>query len=121
MRTPTLLYDADCGFCTRSAEFLKRRRPACDVVAQTPAVLTGLNVDPARAATEIPFVDAAGRVTWGAEAIADALATTRGPWRLAGRALRTPPALALARPVYAWVASHRHELPGGTASCRLPD
>jgi predicted DCC family thiol-disulfide oxidoreductase YuxK len=114
-----LLYDSDCGFCTRSAEFLRRRRPGCEIRPMTDAALAGFGVDAERARREVPFVDAAG-VRWGADAVAAALATCPGGWRAAGWLIGRPPLAWVARPVYAWVAAHRHELPGGTASCELP-
>ncbi len=114
-----LFYDADCGFCTRSAEFLRARGARCEVRPQREHELLERGVDPVRAAREVPFVAAAGGVRWGADAIAAALATCPGAWGLLGRLIGTPPALLLGRPVYAWVAAHRHRLPGGSATCRL--
>ena len=113
-----LLYDADCGFCTRSAAWLKGRLPHLRIEPLQRADLDALGVDEVRAAREIPFV-AGSSVSYGAEAIGRALATGGGLWRLVGLVLSRPPVLWLARPVYALVAANRHRLPGGTANCRL--
>ena len=67
-----LLYDADCGFCSRSASWL--------VAWGVPGVrsmqsvdLPALGVDAARAGREIPAVLPDGRVVYGARAIGEAL------------------------------------------------
>lgn len=113
-----LLYDADCGFCSRSASWL--------VASGVPGVrsmqsldLAALGVDAVRAGREIPAVLADGRVVYGARAIGEALRF--GPWWLrgAGWLIRRP----LAWPadlVYRFVSRFRHRLPGGTGESRLP-
>lgn len=120
MARAILLYDADCGFCTRAAGAAQRLR--LDLVVQpiVPGRLAGLGVDVERAARELPFVAADGSVSYGHRAVAHALGTGPLPARVIGRALdariwRRPAAAA-----YGWVARHRHELPGGTSSCALP-
>lgn len=114
----TLLYDADCGFCTRSAHWAQTR--GATVRPMQAVDLAALGVDAGRALSEVPYRHADGQVTWGAAAIADTLTDCGMPWRAAGLALRTRPAQRLARPVYAAVAANRHRLPGGTAACELP-
>lgn len=112
-----LHYDPDCGFCARCAAWLRRLGVRADIVAwrgDEP------HLDHARAAREIPFTGADGRVSHGARAIADALRTAPGLPGTLGRLLGWPPALRIAAPVYRWAARHRHRLPGGTAACRLP-
>ncbi|MGJ6979187.1 thiol-disulfide oxidoreductase DCC family protein [Aestuariimicrobium soli] len=115
-----LLYDPDCGFCTRSARLLAKLGPRAEV---RPLQLAGLDsggpVDSARASCEVPFVRDDGTVVYGAAAIAAVLVTCRQPWRLVGRVLGSRPGLWVARPVYALVATNRHRLPGGTAACDL--
>lgn len=115
-----LLYDADCGFCTRSAGWLRGLGLAASIEPLQRADLPARGVDAARAQREIPFVDDSS-VSYGAEAIGRALATGRGAWRLIGLLLSRPPVLWLARPVYAAVAANRHRLPGGTDTCRLDE
>ena len=115
--TGTLHFDPDCGFCTRAAGLLVRLGVRCRVVPWTG---TEPHLDHRRAAHEIPFTRPDGTVTHGAAAIADALRTAPPPLRWAGAALGTRGARLLADPVYRWVARHRHRLPGGTSSCRLP-
>lgn len=64
------------------------------------------------------FVTATGRVVGGHRAIASALTHGAPVWRPMGWVLLAPGMSQLAGIVYAWVANHRHQLPGGTAACR---
>ena len=114
-----LLFDAGCGFCTRSALWLSRRRLATRIEPLQGTDLVVLGVDPARARREIPFVGDWGEVSYGAAAIGRALQTGQPAWRAGGWLLAHPPMLWLARPVYAVVAANRHRLPGSTQVCRL--
>lgn len=112
-----LLYDADCGFCSRAAAWLVRHgvrevRPLQSVDLAT------LGVDAERATREIPAVLGDGRIAYGARAIGFALGAGPAWLRPVGWLVRRP----LARPaasVYALVARHRYRLPGGGAACRL--
>ncbi len=63
-----------------------------------------------------------GERRWrGHEAIAQALQTSRrAPVRLSGRVLGSRLLRPSASRGYAWVAAHRHQLPGGTPACELP-
>ncbi len=55
-----LLYDAECGFCTRAAHWVRRQLPVdVDVLALQSVDLAALGVDPGRAEREIPFVPCA--------------------------------------------------------------
>lgn len=116
---PVLLYDADCGFCTRSAHLLGRLGARCQVRPLSGAALAEHRLNAHRARFEVPFVHSDGHSDWGAAAIAEALRTCRTPWGPLGALLATPPLQAVARPAYRWVSAHRHRLPGGTPDCRL--
>jgi predicted DCC family thiol-disulfide oxidoreductase YuxK len=114
---PALLYDADCAFCTRSAQLAARLRLRAQVRPMQSLDLASLGVSSERASRELPFVGADGRVSYGHRAVADALRTGRTPVSLAGRLLSLR---ILDRPlgwVYRWVAAHRGQLPGGTQAC----
>lgn len=124
---PTLLYDADCGFCTQSAHWLRRRHLGAAIEPLQRADLITLGVDAERAAREIPFVsghpgqegETGTTVSYGAEAIARALLTGGPGWRLAGGLMLRPPIAWLAAPIYSLVAANRHRLPGASESCRI--
>lgn len=144
-----LLYDADCGFCTRSANWLRRRHLGVSIEPLQRAGLRALGVDPERAQREIPFVvgDAAAiaghlktaasgagaatsepaltrtaarpSVSYGARAIARALLTGGPGWRVVGWVLLHPPVVWLAGPAYVLIARNRHRMPGASDSCRI--
>jgi predicted DCC family thiol-disulfide oxidoreductase YuxK len=116
-----LLYDDDCGFCTRVAT---RVLPLLRLEVQVGAIgatdLAEVGVDPDRAVREMPFVAASGAVVYGHVAWAQALKTGAWPWRMVGHAIGSRVLNGLSARVYRWVADHRHQLPGGSASCELP-
>ncbi len=127
-----LLYDQDCGFCTRTALWVARSWPLdVDVEPMTTLTDAGLSrlaelgVDPDRAAREMPVIGLDGVVAYGHRGWALALRAGRsGP---AGAILRTAGLVLGARALdpaasrgYRWVAEHRHRLPGGSATCTLP-
>jgi predicted DCC family thiol-disulfide oxidoreductase YuxK len=114
-----LLYDADCGFCTRAALAVPKLRLAIGVCALQSVDLPALGVDPARAGREIPFVAASGAVSYGHLAIAGALSTGPLPTRLVGSVLRTPGLSRIFGALYALIAANRHRLPGGTPACKI--
>lgn len=114
METGRIVYDADCGFCTRSAHWI-------DVapVAWQSLDLAAVGTTQAQADNFVGWlVD--GRITaLGAPAIAAALRARGGVLGLTGRAMTLPGVRGLAARVYPVVARNRHRLPGGTAACRL--
>lgn len=116
----TVLYDADCGFCTRCSRLLARRGATAAFVPLQTADLAALGVDAELALRELPAVLGGGAVVYGAEAFRAALRT--GPWwmRAGAALLGVWPVSALGRWGYRLVAANRYRLPGASASCRLP-
>ncbi|MBT2214037.1 thiol-disulfide oxidoreductase DCC family protein [Actinomadura sp. NEAU-AAG7] len=118
---PVLVYDGDCGFCTSSVRFLERRVPVdATVVAFQFADLDALGTTAERAEHEVLWIDRAGRVSGGAEAIGRLLTAAGGPWRALGVLMRVPPVSWAAHVVYRLMANNRQRMPGGTAACALP-
>lgn len=118
------LFDGDCGFCTRCAEFLRRRvATPVRIVAWQTTDLQPLGVTAAECAQAVQYVSG-DHITAGPVAIADLLRTATGRtgalWRIAGAVLAWRPTLLIAWPLYRWVARHRHRFPGGSATCELP-
>ena len=116
---PTLIYDGDCAFCERCSQVVRRRLPGVAVIAWQHAELAEIGLTPEAAAAAVQFVDTSGRTAAGHLAIAELLIQGGGAMRWAGRFLRLPGVRAIARRAYAFVAAHRHRLPGGTAACTL--
>jgi predicted DCC family thiol-disulfide oxidoreductase YuxK len=121
---PVLVFDGDCGMCTRSAELAARRfRPSPDAFDISPAQrldLGALGLTVAECDAALQWVGADGRVSSGQDAVARMLLASR-PWaRPLGALLLLPGVNTLAGIVYRWVARNRHRLPGGTPACSLP-
>jgi len=117
---PLLLFDADCGFCTRAAGMAPKLRLQVQVAAIQSVDLAALGVSAQRALVEMPFVRANGSVVYGHAAVSAALQTGPAPLRALGRLMVMRPLDSVCRRAYRWVAAHRHRLPGGTAACALP-
>ena len=121
VQRPALVYDGDCGFCTRSASIARRLLPAdCAVVPWQGADLASVGTTAARAQQEALWVPRTGDVVGGARAVAAALREAGSGWALLGRLLQLPPISLLADAVYRVVAANRMRLPGGTGGCGLP-
>jgi len=109
-----LVYDADCGFCTRSAQWLDDAPVPWHTLD-----LDALHVTQAEADANAGWLED-GRITrLGAEAITTALRAKPGSARVLGWALTVPGLRQLAAVVYPRIAANRHRMPGGTAACRI--
>ncbi|MFF3866742.1 thiol-disulfide oxidoreductase DCC family protein [Micromonospora sp. NPDC001898] len=121
METSTFVYDGDCAFCTKCAQFIEHRIPTgARVLPWQFADLEALGLTEAACEEAVQWVGADGSRAAGPDAIARLLGDSGPLWRVAGAGLRFPPVLAAAWPAYRWVARNRHRLPGGTAACSLP-
>ena len=120
---PTLVYDADCGFCTRSVQFVQRwvdRRDRYDVRPWQSLDLAAVGLTAQDCDEAAQFVTADGAVRSGQRAIASAATHGAPGWRPVGALLMAPGVSWVAARAYRWVADHRHQLPGGTAACAVP-
>lgn len=120
----TLVYDMDCGFCTRSAKWIESRwrgdaRPQL-VGGQMldDATLAAHGITRDRLAAEALWVDR-GTVLGGADAIAASMVAATGWVHLLGVLISLPGMAQLGRLVYPYVARHRHQMPGGTDACKI--
>lgn len=118
---PTFVYDGDCAFCSSCARFVQRWIPTTARVEAwqlTDIAALGLTVEECDAAVQ--WSTSATRHSSGPEAIADLLKSSEPWWRVAGHLLSLRPVLWVAWPAYRWVARNRDKMPGGTATCALP-
>ena len=127
-----LLYDGDCGVCTRLARFVARRlrpslhagaRPnprAYEISAYQAADLSPLGLTPAKCDAALQWVDSRGRISSAQDAVARLLLASSAWARPIGAVLVVPGINALAGVVYRAVAANRSRLPGGTPACQLP-
>ncbi|WP_077063753.1 thiol-disulfide oxidoreductase DCC family protein [Streptomyces sp. MP131-18] len=119
--SPVLVYDGDCGFCTSSMQFARRRiRPRCEATPWQFADLAALGVTRERAEHEVLWVTPTGAVYGGAHAVAKLLMSAGGAWAVLGALLRLPPQRWAAHGVYRLVAANRRRMPGGTPACAVP-
>lgn len=118
---PLMLFDGDCGFCTRSALASRGRwfRARVDVrpFQRVDLVVHNLTVD--KCGETLHVVDNDGSVHVGSDAVAVVLRESRFPWPIIGAFLRLPGVRWVAQGAYAIVARNRHKLPGGSAACEL--
>lgn len=111
-----LLYDGDCGFCTRAAGVLARWSGATTaVVAAQEADLGALGVTEERCAVEVVFVGPTG-ISGGPYAVRDYLQTGALGWRVVARVAINRVTRPVAERAYRFVARHRHQLPPRTCS-----
>ena len=117
-----LIYDADCGFCTRSARWLAGPRSDRVRIIPWQAIpdLAALGLREADVNTRAYWQEDTGALRPGSEAIAAAMVARGGPAAAVGRVIATPSVAPVAASVYRWVADHRHQMPGSTDACRLP-
>jgi len=119
---PAFLYDGDCAFCSSCARFLEERIPTrASVVAWQHTSIEALGVSVEEVDVAVVLVTDPAHHRSGPEAIADLLGTSPSrSWRLVGRILGARLVLVVAWPAYRWVSRNRHRMPGGTATCSLP-
>jgi len=123
--TPTLLYDGTCRFCVAQAKRLKRF--AGPHVQAESMYAEGVRSrfpmlpqpGPDGKIGELKFVDQSGRMTGGAEAIARALMTGRGPIAWGAHLYFVPGARQLANAAYRAIARRRYRLAGTCEDCKI--
>lgn len=121
---PVLVYDGDCGICTRFSRLvtdkLRRRDGDFAVAAWQDLELDAYALTPQQCDAAVQWVASDGSVSSAQNAIARTLIASRMPLRPLGLLMLVPGVNALAGLVYRWVAANRHRLPGGTPACSLP-
>ena len=118
-----LVYDGCCGFCERSAEWVRSKWPPSDAYAAIPWQELG---EPRLTALGLTREDVSKAAWWvedgrrdgGHLAIARSLIAAGGGWSMVGRLLLVPPIRWLAAVGYRVVAANRGRLPGATTACR---
>ncbi len=122
-RSSTLIYDGECGFCQRAAQWLIRRSPHADYrligsqeLSDEELVTMGLNRHDVESA--LWWVDV-NTIAAGAPAIAAVLGRGSFPLPILDAVLSLPAVRPVAALLYRIVARYRHLLPGATQSCDL--
>lgn len=119
-----LIYDGDCGICTRFSrlvtERLRRSESDFTVAAWQHLELERYGLTPQQCDESVQWVAADGTISSAQDAVARTLIAGRWPLRPLGWVILVPGVNALAGVAYRWVAANRHRLPGGTPACSLP-
>lgn len=112
-----LVFDGECGFCTRCVHWLSRidwRHRVESVPYQAPGVPESIGASADECAAAVQWVGPDGRRHRGAAAVNGVLDAVTGT-RLPGALYRlTGP---VQEAVYRWVADHRSRFPGTTPHC----
>lgn len=118
--TNLLIFDGDCGFCTRSRDFLAKidhddRITLLPLQAPTAWEVSGRSYEQLK--ESLYWIGEDGTRATGAEAVNAALSVAiDNP--LPNDVYRMIPGMrALQERVYGWVAAHRSKLPGATPWC----
>lgn len=117
----TLVYDGDCGFCTATARWAKRRlSDDYQVVPSQQVDLGALGLTDEDVARSAWWIAPDGTRSDEHRCIAGALGAMGGPWPAVGRLLTLGPISPLARGVYRLVANNRYRIrwPGTASSCK---
>lgn len=113
-----LVYDGDCGFCSRSADVLRHRIRTSDAVTAWQSLdLAALGLTAEQVNAAVQHIADDGTVRSGARAIAATLRGARQPWHAFGVMLDLPGVRMVAAGAYSVVAANRHRLPGSTPTC----
>lgn len=118
---PVLVFDGDCGFCTTTANWIKKNSKVAIEIAPyqwTELAQYGLTAEEAAAKVQLVVGD---KVFAGHYCMAKLLLIQPNVLLKALGVLMVAPGLnAVSAKVYTWIAANRQKLPGGTPACKLP-
>ncbi|MBK1787255.1 thiol-disulfide oxidoreductase DCC family protein [Prauserella cavernicola] len=115
-----LLFDGDCGFCTKSISWLDARSMLGYQAMPWQSVPDDeLPASVERLTTEVVLELPDGRVLGGADALAASVRASRSRLRLLGVVVAAPGLRQLARVVYRVIARNRYRMPGSSDACRI--
>jgi predicted DCC family thiol-disulfide oxidoreductase YuxK len=120
MDTSTLVYDGDCGFCTKSAKWILARSRSLEIVQwQAIKDLSSLGLTVQQVQTRAYFVRKNAVVAAGPIAIAESLKLCTKPWSYVGAFIKLPLISSASQLAYKSIARNRHKMPGSTDSCEI--
>jgi predicted DCC family thiol-disulfide oxidoreductase YuxK len=116
-----LIYDGDCGFCERTARWLRKRLPEGYEIQPSQRLpnLEGLGLDKEKVHEAAYWIDPDGTKHRGHRAIMRAVESSGGMMAPLARATKGWPLDPLASWVYGVVARNRHRFPGASDHCHL--
>ena len=116
-----LLFDRDCGFCTRAAGLLRRidRRGRVEIIAlQEPGAPARFGITLDQALEQVWAIDGAGQHFSGAAAVNAVLGVALGT-RIPYYIYRIPGIRHVQDALYRWIAANRYRLPGSSGTCAV--
>ena len=120
VKTPLMIFDGDCAFCSSSARVLRKlTKNNLPIEPYQFLKLSDYDLNEELTSKAVYYVTSQESYA-GAKAIARFLLDSKTPWALLGFLLNLPVIISIAELVYAWIAKNRHRLPGGTPECSLP-
>lgn len=120
MTMPVFLYDGDCAFCTKCAQFLQRHvRTTAKIKPWQDTDINALGLSEHDVEAAVQWVEP-GLTKAGPDAIAVLLRRAQWWWKPIGWAMSNRVSSALAWLLYRLVARHRDRMPGSTSACALP-
>lgn len=118
---PVLVYDGDCGICTKCVGFVERHLTEdVDIIAFQHADLAGLGLTADQCEAAVQWVQPDGRTSAAHLAVGDLLKASGWRWRPFAFLAQTRPFSWVAAAAYRWIATNRQRLPGGTPACSMP-
>jgi predicted DCC family thiol-disulfide oxidoreductase YuxK len=118
---PVLVFDGDCGFCTTTANWIKKNsRVALEIAPYqwTDLEQYGLTAEDAAAKVQLVVGD---KVFAGHNCMAKLLLIQPNVFvKLVGAVMVMPGIEPISARLYTWIAANRQKLPGGTPACKLP-
>jgi predicted DCC family thiol-disulfide oxidoreductase YuxK len=118
---PVLVFDGDCGFCTTTANWIKKNSKVAIEIAPyqwTDLNQYGLTTDEAAAKVQLVVGD---KVFAGHYCMAKLLLIQPNVLLKALGSVMVATGLnPISAKVYEWIAANRQKLPGGTPACKMP-
>jgi predicted DCC family thiol-disulfide oxidoreductase YuxK len=118
---PVLVFDGDCGFCTTTANWIKKNSKVALEIAPyqwTDLRQYGLTAEEAAAKVQLVVGD---KVFAGHNCMAKLLLIQPNLFlKLVGAVMVMPVIEPISARLYTWIAANRQKLPGGTPACKLP-
>jgi predicted DCC family thiol-disulfide oxidoreductase YuxK len=118
---PILVFDGDCGFCTTTANWIKKNSKVALEIAPyqwTDLGQYGLTAEEAAAKVQLVVGD---KVFAGHNCMAKLLLIQPNVFlKLVGAVMVMPVIEPISARLYTWIAANRQKLPGGTPACKLP-
>lgn len=114
-----LIYDGRCGFCARTAAWLRRRLPATYRIEASESIanLGELGLDRKQVDEAAYWIDPDGTRHRGHRAVLRALESAGGPLGLVAGLAKRRPIDRIAAGAYDLVARNRHRFAGSTDRC----